>query len=161
MKQSSGALFAHVSEQYDRKQRRAKEQRGFRERVWDRDRGVCALCGLDTELLSRVVFRLAARRHGPNQIVPAPQSAPLSSMALLVALGWSERAAFVPAVDEWRRRSLWHADHVVPVVSGGGYETENGRTLCVPCHIRRSGDDTTRRSSELRERIHRLLWTWP
>ena len=33
------------------------------------------------------------------------------------------------------RSSLWDADHIVPVVEGGGEcELENLRTLCLRCH---------------------------
>ena len=33
------------------------------------------------------------------------------------------------------RKSLWDADHLVPVVEGGGEcDLENLRTLCLMCH---------------------------
>ncbi len=33
------------------------------------------------------------------------------------------------------RKSLWDADHIVPVVEGGGQcDLRNIRTLCVRCH---------------------------
>ncbi len=33
------------------------------------------------------------------------------------------------------RRSLWDADHIVPVAEGGGQcDLDNLRTLCLPCH---------------------------
>jgi 5-methylcytosine-specific restriction endonuclease McrA len=33
------------------------------------------------------------------------------------------------------RRSLWDADHIVPVAEGGGQcDLDNLRTLCVACH---------------------------
>jgi 5-methylcytosine-specific restriction enzyme A len=33
------------------------------------------------------------------------------------------------------RKSLWDADHIVPVVEGGGEcDLENIRTLCLRCH---------------------------
>ncbi|MDE1160317.1 MAG: HNH endonuclease signature motif containing protein [Acidobacteriaceae bacterium] len=33
------------------------------------------------------------------------------------------------------RRSLWDADHILPVAEGGGEcDLENLRTLCLPCH---------------------------
>lgn len=35
----------------------------------------------------------------------------------------------------WISRSLWDADHIVPVIKGGGgCGLENYRTLCQPCH---------------------------
>ncbi len=33
------------------------------------------------------------------------------------------------------RKSLWDADHIVPVIEGGGEcDLDNLRTLCVHCH---------------------------
>lgn len=35
----------------------------------------------------------------------------------------------------WKEpRDLWEADHIRPVIEGGGHEPENLRTLCQPCH---------------------------
>ena len=46
------------------------------------------------------------------------------------------------------RKSLWDADHVVPVVEGGGgCDLENIRTLCLICH--------RKATAELRERMKR------
>jgi 5-methylcytosine-specific restriction enzyme A len=77
----------------------------LREQVFARDRGVCAVCGLDTEALRKERRKLdyASRR-------------------------WFEK--------EWGiRRKLWDADHIVPVVEGGGEcDLSNMRTLCLKCH---------------------------
>lgn len=81
----------------------------LRERVLARDRGVCAKCGVDTIALRRDMRRLdyAARRK------------------FLRDWGLSERS----------RKSLWDADHIVPVVEGGGQcDLANMRTLCLKCH---------------------------
>ena len=79
----------------------------LREQVFRRDRGVCALCGLDAETLRKDKRKLdyAARRV-------------------------FER--------EWgRRRTLWDADHILPVAEGGGEcDLSNLRTLCLKCHAR-------------------------
>jgi 5-methylcytosine-specific restriction endonuclease McrA len=33
------------------------------------------------------------------------------------------------------RRSLWEADHIIPVIEGGGEcDLDNIRTLCLRCH---------------------------
>jgi 5-methylcytosine-specific restriction enzyme A len=77
----------------------------LREKVFERDRGVCAMCGVDTEALRKNKRKLdyAARRRFEK---------------------------------EWgARRSLWDADHTVPVVEGGGEcGLANMRTLCLKCH---------------------------
>ena len=77
----------------------------LRAQVFARDRGVCAACGVDTEAL-----RQDKRK-----------------------LDYQARRAFE---KEWGgRRNLWDADHVVPVVEGGGEcDLSNMRTLCLKCH---------------------------
>ena len=77
----------------------------LREKVWERDRGVCAQCGLDTERLRKDKRKLdyAARRQFEK--------------------AWGSR------------RQLWDADHIVPVAEGGGEcGLANMRTLCLKCH---------------------------
>jgi 5-methylcytosine-specific restriction endonuclease McrA len=77
----------------------------LREQVFARDRGVCALCGIDTEALRKNKRKLdyAARQQFEKE--------------------WG------------RRRHLWDADHVLPVSQGGGEcDLSNMRTLCLPCH---------------------------
>jgi 5-methylcytosine-specific restriction protein A len=81
----------------------------LREKVFDRDRGVCAACGTDTMALRRDMRRLdfAARR--------------------LFLKTWG--------LKEGSRKSLWDADHIVPVAEGGGQcDLSNMRTLCLLCH---------------------------
>lgn len=84
--------------------------------VLERDRGVCASCGVDTLFLQ--------------------------SMMLATFSGdWSDddRGRFerllIGRVD-WLGRILkpWDADHVTPIRDGGSEDLNNLRTLCVPCH---------------------------
>ena len=77
----------------------------LRQKVFERDRGVCALCGTDTEALRRAKRKLdfAARRQFEKE--------------------WGTR------------RHLWDADHVTAVVEcGGECGLANMRTLCLKCH---------------------------
>ncbi len=92
----------------------------LRERVFERDRGVCAACGIDTEAEWRRIRRLrGASRH-----------------AALLDWGIAGRA----------RKSLWDADHIVPVVEGGGEcDLGNLRTLCLKCHRRATAGLRARR----------------
>ena len=81
----------------------------LREKVFARDHGVCAQCGVDTIALRRDMRKLdfAARRQFLKQ--------------------WKLR--------EGSRKSLWDADHIVPVAEGGGQcDLSNMRTLCLLCH---------------------------
>ena len=81
---------------------------GFlRERVLERDRGICARCGTDT-------------------------------LALFISLRRLRGAARSKMSREWKlgkRKSLWDADHIVPVAEGGGEcDLSNIQTLCLKCH---------------------------
>lgn len=89
----------------------------LREQVFERDRGVCAACGIDCEAEMRRLKRSGRR---------------------------------LDAWDAWglrprQRRSLWDADHIVPVVEGGGEcDLSNMRTLCLRCHRAATADLRTR-----------------
>jgi 5-methylcytosine-specific restriction protein A len=77
----------------------------LRDQVFARDRGVCALCGVDTEALRKDKRKL----------------------------DYNSRRQFEK--DWGRRRNLWDADHILPVVEGGGEcGLSNMRTLCLKCH---------------------------
>jgi len=81
----------------------------LREQVFHRDKGVCADCGADTIALRRDLRKLdyAARKQFLKK--------------------WGLR--------EGSRKSLWDADHIVPVAEGGGQcNLSNMRTLCLLCH---------------------------
>jgi 5-methylcytosine-specific restriction enzyme A len=79
--------------------------------VFTRDRGICALCGIDTEGERRRIARLGF-------------GARMRELRDLHAHGVIHRG----------RKSWWEADHILPVVEGGDSNLENLRTLCVPCH---------------------------
>jgi hypothetical protein len=80
----------------------------LREQVFARDRGVCALCGVDTESLRKDKRKL----------------------------DWASRRRFEK--DWGQRRHLWDADHILPVSQGGGEcDLANMRTLCLRCHRER------------------------
>ena len=92
----------------------------LRDCVFERDKGVCALCGTDT---------VALRLH-------------------FLKLDYKARYRFL---KEWKlregfRKSLWDADHSIPVAEGGGEcDLSNMRTLCLKCH--------RQATAELRERL--------
>jgi 5-methylcytosine-specific restriction protein A len=93
----------------------------LRDQVFARDRGRCAVCRIDTLAAFAALKRArgAAREAGMR----------LYGMKRISS-----------------RRSLWEADHIVPVAEGGGQcDLDNIRTLCLLCH--RSA------TAELRERL--------
>jgi hypothetical protein len=86
--------------------------------VFERDRGICAVCRIDTVALRRRVLRLPFGRRV------------IEMRALRITKG---------------RKSWWEADHIVPVVEGGDSNLENIRTLCVLCHRAATAELRTRR----------------
>jgi len=94
----------------------------LREKVLERDQGVCAVCGADC---------LAAWRHLKRLRGPA---------RLKAFAEWGITA-------NWRK-SLWDADHIVPVVEGGGEcDLSNIRTLCLKCHRASTAELRKRRAN--------------
>jgi 5-methylcytosine-specific restriction endonuclease McrA len=98
----------------------------LRERVFERDRGVCAGCGLDclTE------FKRIRRLRGPSRIK--------------AAVAWGLKG----------RKSLWDADHIIPVSEGGGEcDLSNMQTLCLKCHRNRTASLRSRLGHEERSSL--------
>ncbi len=79
----------------------------LRERVFERDRGVCALCGIDC----------------------------VAEWARMRRLRGGARIKAVKAWGLRGRKSLWDAHHITPVAEGGGEcDLSNMQTLCLKCH---------------------------
>jgi 5-methylcytosine-specific restriction endonuclease McrA len=126
--------------------------------VFARDRGVCAACGVDCIAASRAIrslHRVAERRipkvpdlpwcaYSPRKWDDPDRAAARAehkrqveerSAAILVWIAdrlqvlRPEFARFPAKLSH-----TWEADHIVPVVEGGGNELANLRTLCTPCH---------------------------
>jgi 5-methylcytosine-specific restriction protein A len=92
----------------------------LREQVFFRDHGVCALCRTD----ARVAYFDLKRSRGMHRL------------RLLERWG----------LKRINRKTLWDADHILPVAEGGGEcDLENIRTLCLICH--------RRQTLELRQRL--------
>ena len=93
----------------------------LRDLVFERDGGICARCGVDcaAELLKLKVSRGRKRLDAWSQ--------------------WGLKPG--------QRSSLWDADHIAPVVEGGGEcDLENIRTLCIRCHREVTAELRQRRS---------------
>lgn len=106
-----------------------------RNHVYMRDRGVCALCGCDTELLRRILHRARMGRRawsGGDHYKAALHAARELGFNGVISAG-----------------DFWQADHIQECVNGGwGKGLDNFRTLCTPCHKA----ETARLARELAER---------
>lgn len=82
----------------------------LRDRVFARDKGICADCGANTVR----IFAALKRARGNAR---------------------EEGLRFYGMKSITSRRSLWDADHILPVAEGGGQcDLDNLRTLCLTCH---------------------------
>ena len=82
----------------------------LRDQVFARDAGVCALCATNTVAAYSELKRSRGRLR-------------------------AETLAMWGLASIQARRSLWDADHILPVAEGGGQcDLDNLRTLCLPCH---------------------------
>jgi len=90
--------------------------RYMRDCVYERDKGICKICNIDTKNTAQIA----------------------------ISLQGDERIKFLESYNIslkrkiWMRKyggGLWDADHIVPVKEGGGLcGLENIRTLCIKCH---------------------------
>lgn len=81
----------------------------LRDKVLERDKGICAQCGCDCI----AEFLRWKRARG--------------TFRLRLQIEWG--------IKPGHRQSFWDADHIVPVVEGGGEcDLDNIRTLCLRCH---------------------------
>lgn len=118
-------------------------------KVLARDRGICAECGVDCVRLRG--FLRAAMRH----FVPMGASSETRSFGFWSAVSKEIREQLRAAgFSTYGDRRLWEADHVVPVVEGGGScGLENLRTLCQRCHKRETARLAARRAANCRKGV--------
>lgn len=107
--------------------------------LFRRDKGVCALCGLDT-----VAAHVAWQQSRPDYTKEPYKANP--SGYTLAFRAWEEKGRPLGFIRSDSRNS-WDADHIVPVCEGGGEcGIDNFRTLCCPCHKQVSAELTARRA---------------
>lgn len=104
--------------------------------LWKRDAGVCAVCGISTKLLVRKLEALDTYlqdRPFKYQWRFDYEGYILQNQPLIARL-----AELYISVHRYRhrgRKGIWDADHIVPVIEGGGEcDLDNYRTLCCSCH---------------------------
>ena len=94
-----------------------------------RDRGICQLCGVDTIRLQSLFLKFRQRWATAT----TPEESAEWRAVFDTFCGHLRDLGFV--VTHCQLKSMTEADHIRPVVEGGGLTgVENYRTLCVPCH---------------------------
>jgi 5-methylcytosine-specific restriction enzyme A len=94
-----------------------------------RDNEICAVCGLDCAALVDALNALAASHSWYGGVFKD-----------------FKRGIGIP-----RTEHVWEADHIVPVVEGGGEcDLSNFRTLCVWCHRKETAALAARRAERRR-----------
>ena len=88
----------------------------FAEYIKKRDKGICAICKVDTRIIAKNALKLNLE---DRELYLINFDIPMSRKI-------------------WKRKfggGLWDADHILPVNKGGGCcGLDNLRTLCIPCH---------------------------
>lgn len=137
----------------------------IRKAVYKRDRGICATCGCDATAEFKAwsknrkeVSRLAERLAN-NFRANADWT---GSRWEFRGTGWPHHkeirafreymlAKYAPGNWTSGRSTGWDADHIIPVVEGGGgCSLKNIRTLCQPCHKAVTRELAARRAAERR-----------
>jgi 5-methylcytosine-specific restriction enzyme A len=130
--------------------------RAQRQAVLDRDHGICAICGRDCIAIEErlTAIRSEAYRYGSDSKVKLEawtRARRIHGWRVLLGLG--------------TEGSLWQADHIKPVVEGGGPEAHqtreeilaNLRTVCIPCHKAETRALAARRAAERRAAKERAV----
>lgn len=94
-----------------------------RAKVQKRDKGVCAVCGMDTKKLGELLLdakaELCKTKYRPTDLPWCGE--------------WFFKSLAIPS-GRWLSE-LWDCDHIKPVAEGGGEcALDNYQTLCLWCH---------------------------
>jgi len=115
-----------------------------RAQLFERDRGVCAECGVNAAQMDNALARLK-----DDLLHPLLMSIHPMIVTTLRAEGWKNirlrgRGSYADAIEF---TSCWEADHIQAVAEGGGQcGLENFRTLCFVCHKRASAEQAGARA---------------
>jgi 5-methylcytosine-specific restriction protein A len=115
--------------------------------LFRRDQGICCLCSIPTVLIvswrAYALKYLVLRYTYPAQCTPWPNGFSEAYNPFRDLTLWSPcfqnacefLAQTEPYAPHANRKTAWDADHIVPVVEGGGEcDLDNFRTLCLKCH---------------------------
>ena len=106
--------------------------------VHDRDKGVCASCGLDTDSIQHELNRIRRTHDG----IVGDMASRDNPEYWAWEQPWRDerRSHYKALLAQWgpwysANRRYWEADHIIPVIEGGGCcGLSNYQTLCLKCH---------------------------
>jgi 5-methylcytosine-specific restriction enzyme A len=132
-----------------------------RRMLLERDKGVCALCGIDCEDAKARIRALFQRLKGVPELnarawvysYREPSEEVLKHPLVSELWVLMQRAGASPS---YRSGTLWHADHITPVCEGGGEcGIDNYRILCLRCHKAETAALAKRRAEAKRRLRHK------
>ncbi len=119
----------------------------IRELLLDRDKGICAECGIHCEMIKDNLEKIDQWSYEvfyPTAMDPESSLRIVAKLAKRLYSVFKERAApfgFRPY------RHSWEAHHKVPVVEGGGgCDLEGFATHCIACHKHNTAELASRRT---------------
>lgn len=145
----SGRRIAYCSKKCDEAFSLKANPGVMRSRVFRRDKGICAVCGIradDVKDAIRTLRHLTCTdwtdRGGREKFVEIV--APLRQIEDILGVKFTNRISF------------WDADHIKSVVEGGGEcGIENMQTLCLWCHKAKTSGLAAKRAAERKAMLER------
>jgi len=113
----------------------------YQKYVFERDRAICAKCGIDTKWLGAKIEEIQSlwKRYRPVSV-----------------------SQYVTDFGPWgieAYKQFWEADHILPVCEGGGCcGLENYQTLCLKCHKEETAGLSKRRAAKP---VGQLIFSYP
>lgn len=121
--------------------------------VFERDKGICARCGVDADLQRRADRETArlwywlARRHFDERVVRGELK--VSAWGECYTLANREVEKQQNESGRTARGPAWEHDHIRPLVEAKGdlsfWALDNIQTLCRACHVQKGKEDNARR----------------
>ena len=103
-----------------------------RKKVFERDGGICALCGIDCSAVKAAAREMLTKIKSIQGYYRSPK---IASSLMGLHNGFDLFHKFLKENKIYLNRSMWEVDHIIPVVEGGGLcGLDNLRTLCIWCH---------------------------
>lgn len=107
----------------------------MREKVFKRDNGICAECGVDTKEreaeFNAHLQKFTDRLRASGFAVAERQAIDAAIKVLEEELGVRYRGPKLGVMG-------WEADHIEALAEGGEDDVKNLQTLCIPCHKKKS-----------------------